>query len=135
MRTAWLRRAAVEGGRTRRQLAHELCEREDWRNEKGELCLGTTAPAGARRAQVRQLLVRERHADLLDRDADAPRLIETLTRRDLSTPDLDGRIGSESLLSTFDVDRVEALPFQTGYLSAPWKGAFVSATNNCRSGW
>ena len=37
----WLRRAVVEGGRTRRQLAHELCERENWRNEKGELCLAS----------------------------------------------------------------------------------------------
>ncbi len=46
-------------------------------------------------------------------------LVETLTRRDLPTPDLDGMIGSESLLSTFDVDNisVEALLFQTGYLT------------------
>ncbi len=46
-------------------------------------------------------------------------LVETLTRRNLPTPRLDGMIGSESLLSTFDVDRisVEALLFQTGYLT------------------
>ena len=46
-------------------------------------------------------------------------LVETLTRRDLPTPDLDGMIGSESLLSTFDVDNIsiEALLFQTGYLT------------------
>ncbi len=46
-------------------------------------------------------------------------LVETLARRDLPTPDLDGMIGSESLLSTFDVDNisVEALLFQTGYLT------------------
>ncbi len=46
-------------------------------------------------------------------------LVETLARRDLPTPDLDGMTGSESLLSTFDVDRisVEALLFQTGYLT------------------
>ena len=46
-------------------------------------------------------------------------LVETLTRRDLPTPDLDGMIGSESLLSAFDVDNisVEALLFQTGYLT------------------
>ncbi len=66
-------------------------------------------------------------------------LVETLTRRDLPTPDLDGMIGSESLLSAFDVDNVEALLFQTGYLSAPWKGAFFwwvrIPPNNCRSGW
>ncbi len=68
-------------------------------------------------------------------------LVETLARRNLPTPRLDGMIGSESLLSTFDVDRisVEALLFQTGYLSAPWKGAFFwwvrIPPNNCRSGW
>ncbi len=46
-------------------------------------------------------------------------LIETLARRNLPTPRLDGMIGSESLLSTFDVDRmsVQALLFQTGYLT------------------
>ncbi len=46
-------------------------------------------------------------------------LVETLARRDLPTPRLDGMIGSESLLSTFDVDRmsVQALLFQTGYLT------------------
>ncbi len=46
-------------------------------------------------------------------------LVETLARRDLPTPDLDGMTGSESLLSTFDVDNisVEALLFQTGYLT------------------
>ena len=37
----WLRTAVAEGGRTRRQLAQELCERENWRNEKGELCLAS----------------------------------------------------------------------------------------------
>ena len=46
-------------------------------------------------------------------------LVETLARRDLPTPDLDSMTGSESLLSTFDVDNisVEALLFQTGYLT------------------
>ncbi len=46
-------------------------------------------------------------------------LIETLARRNLPTPRLDGMIGSESLLSAFDVDRmsVQALLFQTGYLT------------------
>ncbi len=46
-------------------------------------------------------------------------LVETLARRDLPTPRLDGMIGSESLLSAFDVDRmsVQALLFQTGYLT------------------
>ncbi len=46
-------------------------------------------------------------------------LVETLARRGLPTPDLDGMTGSESLLSAFDVDNisVEALLFQTGYLT------------------
>ncbi len=46
-------------------------------------------------------------------------LVETLARRNLPTPRLDGMISSENLLSTFDVDRisVEALLFQTGYLT------------------
>ena len=46
-------------------------------------------------------------------------LVETLTRRELPTPRLDGLTGSEALLSTFDVDRtaIEALLFQTGYLT------------------
>ncbi len=46
-------------------------------------------------------------------------LVETLARRNLPTPRLDGMTGSESLLSTFDVDKVsvEALLFQTGYLT------------------
>ena len=37
----WLRTAVADGGRTRRQLAQELCERENWRNGKGELCLAS----------------------------------------------------------------------------------------------
>ena len=41
MRTAWLRRAVEEGGYTRSGLARELCERENWRNEKGDLCLAS----------------------------------------------------------------------------------------------
>ncbi len=46
-------------------------------------------------------------------------LVETLARRDLPTPDLDGMTGSESLLSSVDVDNIsiEALLFQTGYLT------------------
>ena len=46
-------------------------------------------------------------------------LIDTLLRRGVPTPDLDGMTGSEALLSAFDVDEmsVEALLFQTGYLT------------------
>ena len=46
-------------------------------------------------------------------------LIDTLLKRGVPTPDLDGMTGSEALLSAFDVDEmsVEALLFQTGYLT------------------
>ena len=46
-------------------------------------------------------------------------LIDTLVRRGVSSPDLDGMLGSDELLSRFDVDDIapEALLFQTGYLT------------------
>ena len=46
-------------------------------------------------------------------------LIDTLLKRGVPTPDLDGMTGSEALLSAFDVDEmsIEALLFQTGYLT------------------
>ena len=46
-------------------------------------------------------------------------LIDTLLRRGIPTLDLEGMVGSEALLSAFDVDEmsVEALLFQTGYLT------------------
>ncbi len=46
-------------------------------------------------------------------------LIDTLLERQVRSVDLDGMIGTEALLSTFDVDDigVEALLFQTGYLT------------------
>ena len=46
-------------------------------------------------------------------------LIDTLLRRGFPTLDLEGMVGSEALLSAFDVDEmsVEALLFQTGYLT------------------
>ena len=46
-------------------------------------------------------------------------LIDTLLRRGVPTLELDGMVGSEALLSDFDVDEmsVEALLFQTGYLT------------------
>lgn len=42
-----------------------------------------------------------------------------LTARGVSSVDLDGMIGSEELLSTFDVEHIatEALLFQGGYLT------------------
>ena len=46
-------------------------------------------------------------------------LIDTLMRRGVHTPDLEGMTSSEALLSAFDVDEMstEALLFQTGYLT------------------
>ena len=46
-------------------------------------------------------------------------LIDTLLRRGVASPDLDGMCGTEALLSAFDVDEMstEALLFQTGYLT------------------
>ena len=46
-------------------------------------------------------------------------LVDTLLERGVATPDLDRMVGTEALLSTFDIDRTstEALLFQTGYLT------------------
>ena len=46
-------------------------------------------------------------------------LIETLSRRGIGSPALDGMLGTSALLSKFDVDDMatEALLFQTGYLT------------------
>ena len=46
-------------------------------------------------------------------------LIDTLLRRGVASPELDGMSGTEALLSAFDVDEMatEALLFQTGYLT------------------
>ncbi|MDE0190678.1 MAG: ATP-binding protein [Gammaproteobacteria bacterium] len=46
-------------------------------------------------------------------------LVDTLLERSVATPDLDRMVGTEALLSTFDIDRTstEALLFQTGYLT------------------
>ena len=46
-------------------------------------------------------------------------LIETLCKRRISSPELGEMVGSDELLSTFDVDDIatEALLFQTGYLT------------------
>ena len=41
----WLKAAAATDGSTRASLARGLCEREDWRNAKGELCLASARVA------------------------------------------------------------------------------------------
>ena len=46
-------------------------------------------------------------------------LVEMLVRRGIPSPELDGMVADDALLSTFDVDDIgtEALLFQTGYLT------------------
>ena len=66
------------------------------------------------------LLFRQREFKAHWFETGSPRfLIDTLLRRGIPTPELEGMIGSEALLSAFDVDEmaVEALLFQTGYLT------------------
>ena len=66
------------------------------------------------------LLFRNREFDAYWFETGTPTfLIETLVERGVSALALDGMVGSASLLSTFDVDRIapEALLFQTGYLT------------------
>ena len=41
----WLREALIAGELTRSALARQLCEREDWRNRKGELCAASARKA------------------------------------------------------------------------------------------
>ena len=66
------------------------------------------------------LLFRQREFKAHWFETGSPRfLIDTLLRRGVPTLDLEGMVGSEALLSAFDVDEmaVEALLFQTGYLT------------------
>ena len=66
------------------------------------------------------LLFREREFENYWFETGTPTfLVETLLRRGAPTVGLDGMAGRESLLSSFDVERmsVEALLFQTGYLT------------------
>ena len=66
------------------------------------------------------LLFRQREFKAHWFETGTPRfLIDTLLRRGVASPELDGMIGTDALLSTFDVDEMatEALLFQTGYLT------------------
>ena len=66
------------------------------------------------------LLLRQREFKAHWFETGSPKfLIDTLLRRGVPTLDLEGMVGSEALLSAFDVDEmsVEALLFQTGYLT------------------
>ena len=66
------------------------------------------------------LLFRNREFDAYWFETGTPSfLIETLIGRGIGSPALDGMIGTNELLSTFDVDEMttEALLFQTGYLT------------------
>ncbi len=51
----WFRQAAASGELTRSGLARELCERTDWRNQRGDLCLAqarTVVPQLAARLNI-----------------------------------------------------------------------------------
>ena len=66
------------------------------------------------------LLLRQRRFKAHWFETGSPKfLIDTLLRRGIPTLDLEGMVGSEALLSAFDVDEmsIEALLFQTGYLT------------------
>ena len=66
------------------------------------------------------LLFRQREFKAHWFETGTPRfLIDTLLRRGVASPELDGMIGTDALLSAFDVDEMatEALLFQTGYLT------------------
>ena len=57
-------------------------------------------------------------------------LIDTLLRRRVASPELDGMMGTDALLSAFDVDEMatEALLFQTGYLTIAGEEDFDGET-------
>ena len=66
------------------------------------------------------LLFRNREFDAWWFETGTPSfLIETLSKRGISTPSLDGMVSTRDLLSAFDIDHIgtEALLFQTGYLT------------------
>ena len=66
------------------------------------------------------LLFRQREFKAHWFETGTPRfLIDTLLRRGVASPELDGMSGTDALLSAFDVDEMatEALLFQTGYLT------------------
>ena len=66
------------------------------------------------------LLFRQREFKAHWFETGTPRfLVDTLLRRGVASPELDGMMGAEALLSAFDVDEMatEALLFQTGYLT------------------
>ena len=66
------------------------------------------------------LLFRQREFKAHWFETGTPRfLIDTLLRRGVASPELDGMVGTDALLSAFDVDEMaaEALLFQTGYLT------------------
>ncbi len=66
------------------------------------------------------LLLRQRRFKAHWFETGSPKfLIDTLLRRGVPTLDLEGMVGTEDLLSSFDIDEmsIEALLFQTGYLT------------------
>ena len=77
------------------------------------------------------LLFRQREFKAHWFETGTPRfLIDTLLRRRVASPELDGMMGTDALLSAFDVDEMatEALLFQTGYLTIAGEEVFDGET-------
>ena len=77
------------------------------------------------------LLFRQREFKAHWFETGTPRfLIDTLLRRRVASPELDGMMGTDALLSAFDVDEMatEALLFQTGYLTIAGEEDFDGET-------
>ena len=77
------------------------------------------------------LLFRQREFKAHWFETGTPRfLIDTLLRRGVASPELDGMMGTDALLSAFDVDEMatEALLFQTGYLTIAGEEDFDGET-------
>ena len=77
------------------------------------------------------LLFRQREFKAHWFETGTPRfLIDTLLRRHVASPELDGMMGTDALLSAFDVDEMatEALLFQTGYLTIAGEEDFDGET-------
>ena len=95
----------------------------DWYNGYSWASTGSAAPLGDEKVynpfDILLLFRRRRFAAYWFETGTPTFLIETLFKRQVSSLELNAMIGSDELLSSFDVDAIatEALLFQTGYLT------------------